>query len=158
MATVVSRVGAVQAGPFNIIFELSSANSAPVIKQYLGKRAGLDEIVLLKTLVWTKTDYVERMQDIQRGKNLIYTEFTMLSLLHGMPGICRHHGLFKDKVPVADGSEEEMERVILALDYSNYYTLEQYVMKHKQLPEKEALKLFQEIVTIISQMHTVSID
>ena len=91
LAMAVCSVGAVQrAGLFNIIFELSSASSAPVIKEYLGKRAGTsDEVVLLKALVWTKMDYAEKAHDIHQGKKLIYTEFRMLSLLHGMLGIYR---------------------------------------------------------------------
>lgn len=176
MATVVRQscnsVGTVpleQAGPFLIGKELTPVNAAPVkiIKEYLGKRPGSDEVVLLKVLAATKADYCnsDKAEEIRQGKMLLHTEFTILSLLHGMPGICRHHGLFKDKVPVA-GSEEEMERVILALDcyHPHVYSdtsgervnLQQYVIKQKRLPEKEALKLFHEIVTIISGMHAVS--
>lgn len=177
MATVVKQscnsVDAVQleqAGPFLIGKELTPVNAAPVkiIKEYLGKRPGSDEVVLLKVLAAKKADYAnsDKAEEIRQGKMLLHTEFTILSMLHGMPGICRHHGLFKDKVPVP-GSEEEMERVILALDcyHPHVYSdtsgervnLQQYVIKQKRLAEKEALKLFYEIVTIISKMHAVSI-
>lgn len=159
-----------QAGPFLIGKELTPVNAAPVkiIKEYLGKRPGSDEIVLLKVLAASKADYdnIDKAEEIRQGKMLLLTEFTILSMLHGMPGICRHHGLFKDKVAV-DGSEQDTERVILALDcyHPHVYSdtsgervnLQQYVIKQKRLPEKEALKLFHEIVTIISKMHAVSI-
>ena len=177
MATVVkqscSSVDATpfeQAGPFLIGKELTPVNAAPVkiIKEYLGKRPGSDEVVLLKVLAAKKADYAnsDKAEEIRQGKMLLHTEFTILSLLHGMPGICRHHGLFKDKLPVA-GSEEEIERVILALDcyHPHVYSdtsgervnLQQYVIKQKRLTEKVALKLFHEIVTVISKMHAVSI-
>lgn len=159
-----------QAGPFLIGKELTPVNAAPVkiIKEYLGKRPGSDEVVLLKVLAAKKADYADsdKAEEIRQGKMLLHTEFSILSLLHGMPGICRHHGLFKDKLPVA-GSEEEIERVILALDcyHPHVYNdtsgervnLQQHVIKQKRLSEKEALKLFHEIVTIISKMHAVSI-
>ena len=159
-----------QAGPFLIGKELTPVNAAPVkiIREYLGKRPGSDEVVLLKVLAAKKADYAdsEKAEEIRQGKMLLHTEFSILSLLHGMPGICRHHGLFKDKLPVA-GSEEEIERVILALDcyHPHVYNdtsgervnLQQYVIKQKRLSEKEALKLFHEIVAIISKMHAVSI-
>jgi len=176
MATVVKQncnsvdsVSLELAGPFVIGKELTPVNAAPVkiIKEYLGKRPGSDEVVLLKVLAATKADCIssDKAEEIRQGKMLLHTEFTILSMLHGMPGICRQHGLFKDKIPV-DGSDEEIERVILALDcyHPHVYgdasgervNLQQHVIKQKRLTEKEALKLFHEIVSIISQMHAVS--
>ena len=180
MATVVRQscnsVDAIpleQAGPFLIGTELTPVNAAPVkiIKEYLGKRPGSDEVVLLKVLAATKADCAngDKGEEIRQGKMLLHTEFTILSMLHGMSGICRHHGLFKDKVPSGGNSDEEIERVILALDcyHPHVYddtsrsgervNLQQYVIKQKRLPEKEAVKLFHEIVTIISKMHAVSV-
>ena len=159
------------AGPFVVGRELTPVNAAPVkiIKEYLGKRPGSEEVVLLKILESKKSACSRNSdvaEEIRQGKMLLHTEFTILSLLHGMQGICRHHGLFKDKVrPPGSEKNEEVERVILALDcyHPHVYgdnpgervNLQQYVIKQKRLAEKEALKLFYEILTVMEQMHAV---
>ena len=159
------------AGPFVVGRELTPVNAAPVkiIREYLGKRPGSEEVVLLKILESKKSTYSRNSdvaEEIRQGKMLLHTEFTILSLLHGMQGVCRQHGLFKDKVRPSDSEEnEEIERVILALDcyHPHVYgdssgervNLQQYVIKQKRLAEKEALKLFYEILTIMEQMHAV---
>ena len=41
------------------------------------------------------SDIGRETQDELQGKMLLHTEYSLLSLLHGQPGVVHHHGLFK---------------------------------------------------------------
>lgn len=128
-----------------------------------------DKFYAIKIL--TLEDSYSETQDDRQGKMLLHTEYSLLSLLHDMKGVIHHWGLFKDE------AREEKEvspsqwvftgntrkRVCLVLDclwphdFSpkslDLINLQHHVIKEKKLAEKEALRIFYEVVKIVCDLH-----
>ncbi|CAG2175212.1 unnamed protein product [Oppiella nova] len=110
-------------------------------------------------------------QDDRQGKMLLHTEYSLLSLLHDMPGVIHHWGLFKDEAleerEVSGGqwvyTGNTKKRICLVLDclwahdFSpksvDLVNLQHHVIKEKKLPEREALRIFLEVVRIVRDLH-----
>ena len=131
-------------------------NGTPVrnISEYLAKREGLDEYVVLKVLTLNGGD-LEQGDD--PGKMLLHNELSILLLLQDQPGVIHQHGFFRER-----------NHAILVLEclvghdydkdgrYKHFENLQQYVIKKKKLCEREALYLFSSALSTVDALHKVS--
>ncbi|XP_058017518.1 serine/threonine-protein kinase 40-like isoform X3 [Ahaetulla prasina] len=85
-----------RAGPFILGPRLGNS-SVPSIVQCLARKDGTDDFYQLKILTLEdKNDHgTETQEERRRGKMLLHTEFSLLSLLHNQDGVVHHHGLFQ---------------------------------------------------------------
>ena len=128
-----------------------------------------DRFYAIKIL--TLEDSYNETQDDRQGKMLLHTEYSLLSLLHDMKGVIHHWGLFKDEAreekEVGPGqwlyTGNTKKRICLVLDclwphdFSpkslELVNLQHHVIKEKKLAEKEALRIFYEVVKIVCDLH-----
>ncbi|CAL1299068.1 unnamed protein product [Larinioides sclopetarius] len=134
------------------------------IVQCLAKKNGTDDFYTIKIL--TLQDLKDETQDDRQGKMLLHTEYSLLSLLHSQEGVVHHHGLFKTK----EGSSllgRKKKRVCLVLDCLCAHefnsatraliNLQHYVIREKKLSEKEAILIFNDVVSVVSDLHRQNI-
>ncbi|GFS33018.1 hypothetical protein NPIL_270201 [Nephila pilipes] len=104
---------------------------------------------------------------------LLHTEYSLLSLLHAQEGVVHHHGLFKDEcweeMRTKDNKiiRRKKRRVCLVLDclcaheFSSetaaLINLQHYVIREKKLSEKEAILIFHDVVSVVSDLHKQNI-
>ncbi|ELT95415.1 hypothetical protein CAPTEDRAFT_226259 [Capitella teleta] len=158
-----------RAGPY-LIGPTLGHSPVPIVVQCLARKEGTDDFFTLKILS-LKQDLKQESQEDRQGKMLLHTEYSLLSLLHGLDGVVHHHGLFKD-----EGLEEHVlghgqtqftgrlkPRLVLVLDclvdhefsahYKNFINLQHYVIKEKKLTEREAIIIFFDIVRVVERLH-----
>lgn len=135
---------------------LPLVNASPIrhIREHLAKRIDTDEFYTMKIL--TLTSPAGDSSEDSQGKILMHNENSILLLLQGIPGVVQHHGLFREK-----------NKIILLLDcihshsydgegkYTDFVNLQQYTVKQKRLGEREALRIFQNMLTVIEAIHEV---
>ncbi|GFR06802.1 hypothetical protein TNCT_609431 [Trichonephila clavata] len=147
--------------------------SSPVrsIVQCLAKKYGTDDFYAIKIL--TLQDLKDETQDDRQGKMLLHTEYSLLSLLHAQEGVVHHHGLFKDMCLEEMRTKDnrifvrKRKRVCLVLDclcaheFSSetaaLINLQHYVIREKKLSEKEAILIFHDVVSVVSDLHRQNI-
>ena len=144
---------------------IQPVNGTPVrnISEYIAKRDGTDEFVVLKVLTLNGSsnsggggsDSSEQNED--QGRMLLYNELSILSLLQDQPGVVHQHGFFREK-----------NYVILVLDclvgheydkdgrYKHFENLQHYVIREKKLCEREALEVFGSALATVDALHQVS--
>jgi serine/threonine-protein kinase 40 len=139
----------------------------------LARKDKSDEFYTVKLLTLPDPSVGETTDDIQ-GRILIHTEYNLLKFLKGHKGVIQHYGMYKDL------AEEEVEvggkgyttgriqtRICLVLDcymphdfspkYTNLINLQQYVIKEKKLPESLAIKIFYNVVQVVSKLHDINV-
>ncbi len=142
------------------------------IVQCLARKIGdtsSDRFFAIKIL--TLEDSLDETQDDRQGKMLLHTEYSLLSLLHDQKGVIHHWGLFKDEAleekELSTGewvyTGKTKKRICLVLDclwahdFSNntldLVNLQHHVIKEKKLAEREALRIFYDVVTIVCDLH-----
>lgn len=127
-----------------------------------------DKYYTLKTLnlsIGENDDFVSHMQ----ARGLIYTEYSLLSLLKGDPGVIQCHGLIKDqsKERKPDGGEKVIPRVSLILDclirhdFSHesreYSNLQDVVHKAHKLSEVESIHMLLQVAQTVQRFHAQNI-
>ncbi|XP_037907315.1 serine/threonine-protein kinase 40-like isoform X1 [Hermetia illucens] len=165
-----------RAGRYIIGPEVVGVVPVKCLVQYIAKREKTNQFYLLK-IVQESTDpnvSDQRLQDELRGKALLHTEYSLLSLLKKEPGIVKEHGMFSDfayeDTVTADGkcvyTGVTIKRHILVLDClmshsfcksNSYINLEEYIKRVKKIPENCALFMFHAIVKIIERIHQKNI-
>ncbi|GBN24696.1 Serine/threonine-protein kinase 40 [Araneus ventricosus] len=142
------------------------------IVQCLAKKNGTDDFYTIKIL--TLQDLKDETQDDRQGKMLLHTEYSLLSLLHSQEGVVHHHGLFKDEcweeIKTKEGLSligRKKKRVCLVLDCLCAHefnsatraliNLQHYVIREKKLSEKEAILIFYDVVSVVSDLHRQNI-
>ncbi|PRD28126.1 UNVERIFIED_CONTAM: Stk40 [Trichonephila clavipes] len=104
---------------------------------------------------------------------LLHTEYSLLSLLRAQEGVVHHHGLFKDYCLEELRTKDDRLfvrkriRVCLVLDclcaheFSSItaalINLQHYVIREKKLCEREAISIFHDVVTVVSDLHRQNI-
>jgi serine/threonine-protein kinase 40 len=142
------------------------------IVQCLARKIGdtsSDRFFAIKIL--TLEDSLDETQDDRQGKMLLHTEYSLLSLLHDQKGVIHHWGLFKDEaleekeLPTGEWvyTGKTKKRICLVLDclwahdFSNntldLVNLQHHVIKEKKLAEREALRIFYDVVRIVCDLH-----
>ena len=142
------------------------------IVQCLARKVGdtdPDRFYAIKIL--TLEDSYNETQDDRQGKMLLHTEYSLLSLLHDQKGVIHHWGLFKDEAKeekeVSTGkwvyTGNNKKRICLVLDclwshdFSpksiDFVNLQHHVIKEKKLAERDALRIFYEVVRIVCDLH-----
>ena len=84
-----------RAGPYLLGPRVGNSPVSSIV-QCLAKLEGTDEFYTIKIL--TLKDPSEEKQDDIQGKMLMHTEFSLLSLLQGEPGVVQMHRFFQDEV------------------------------------------------------------
>lgn len=143
-------------GDFIIGPPVQPVNGTPVknISEYIAKREGSDEFVVLKVLN-TAADADHNSEE--QGKMLLYNELSILSLLQDQPGVIHQHGFFREKnyfILVLDcliGHDYDKEG-----RYKHFENLQHYVIREKKLCEREALEVFCSALTTVDALHQVS--
>lgn len=142
------------------------------IVQCLARKIGdrnPDKYYSIKIL--TLKESYEETQDDRQGKMLLHTEYSLLSLLNDQEGVIHHHGLFKDEVLEEKefnngecmNTGKTKKRICLVLDClcthdfcvnsRDFINLQHYVIKEKKLHEREALRIFYQVVKIVCDLH-----
>ena len=110
-------------------------------------------------------DFVTHMQ----ARGLIYTEYSLLSLLKGDPGVIQCHGLIKDQIMVkaSPGQERVITRVSLVLDCllphdfstdsREYINLQKLVTETRKLPEPESIRILLQVARTVKKFHAQNI-
>ena len=143
---------------------IQPVNGTPVrnISEYIAKRDGTDEFVVLKVLTLNGSSKSggggsDSEQNEDQGRMLLYNELSILSLLQDQPGVVHQHGFFREK-----------NYVILVLDclvgheydkdgrYKHFENLQHYVIREKKLCEREALEVFGSALATVDALHQVS--
>lgn len=83
-----------RAGPYLLGPRVGNSPVSSIV-QCLAKLEGTDEFYTMKIL--TLKDPTEEKQDDVQGKMLMHTEFSLLSLLQGEPGVVQMHRFFQDE-------------------------------------------------------------
>lgn len=160
-----------RAGPYVLGMRLGNSPVRSIV-QCLARKIGdpfNDRFFAIKML--TIEESYDETQDDRQGKMLLHTEYSLLSLLHDQKGVIHHFGLFKDEAleekELPNGewiyTGNKKKRICLVLDclwahdFSqislNLINLQHYVIKEKKLPEREALRIFYEVVSIVCDLH-----
>uniref|UniRef100_H2XWX0 Serine/threonine-protein kinase 40 n=1 Tax=Ciona intestinalis TaxID=7719 RepID=H2XWX0_CIOIN len=155
-------------GPF-LIGPLLGNSPVKCISQYLVRKEGTGKYFMAK--VFTEN---QKPGETRSGKMLLHTEHSLLSLLSSHPGVIRQYGLFKVRT---DGrikdtscnptSGDVTPRVGLIVDClvrheksvatNNYLNLQQHVIQVKRLSEREALRIFHSVVSVIVSLHKMNV-
>ncbi|GFS50728.1 hypothetical protein TNIN_455371 [Trichonephila inaurata madagascariensis] len=165
---VLTTESAIRAGDYLLGPRLGSSPVRSIV-QCLGKKVGTDNFCAIKIL--TLQELKDETQDDRQGKMLLHTEYSLLSLLHAQEGVVHHHGLFKDtcleEIRTTDNRLfiGRRNRVCLVLDclcaheFSSetaaLINLQHYVIREKKLCEKEAILIFHDVVSVVSDLHRV---
>jgi serine/threonine-protein kinase 40 len=132
-------------------------NGTPVknISEYIAKRDGTDEFVVLKVLALNGDS---DPSNEEQGRMLLYNELSILSLLQDQPGVIHQHGFFRER-----------DHFILVLDclvrhdfdkdgrYKHFENLQHYVIREKKLSEREALEVFSSALATVNALHQKNI-
>ncbi|GFY45560.1 hypothetical protein TNIN_266871 [Trichonephila inaurata madagascariensis] len=167
---VLTTESAIRAGDYLLGPRLGSSPVRSIV-QCLGKKVGTDNFCAIKIL--TLQELKDETQDDRQGKMLLHTEYSLLSLLHAQEGVVHHHGLFKDtcleEIRTTDNRLfiGRRNRVCLVLDclcaheFSSetaaLINLQHYVIREKKLCEKEAILIFHDVVSVVSDLHRQNI-
>ena len=106
---------------------LSLVNASPMqnIREHLAKRVDTDDFFTMKIL--TLTSQLGDSPEDRQGKVLLHNEHSLLLLLQDVPGVIKHHGLFRER-----------DKIVLLLDcihphshdgegkYSDFINLQQH--------------------------------
>lgn len=147
-------------GPY-IIGPVFGKSPVQCITQYLVRKEGSYEFYVAKVL-----NLGENTKDIQSGKMLLHSEHSLLTLLKHHPGVISHHGFHKD-LAYNEKTGETHERLCLILDClaqhdyddasRDYLNLQQYVIKEKRLNERETIRIFTSIVSVVKSLHDLDV-
>nr|XP_018669573.1 uncharacterized protein LOC100186101 [Ciona intestinalis] len=147
-------------GPF-LIGPLLGNSPVKCISQYLVRKEGTGKYFMAK--VFTEN---QKPGETRSGKMLLHTEHSLLSLLSSHPGVIRQYGLFKD-TSCNPTSGDVTPRVGLIVDClvrheksvatNNYLNLQQHVIQVKRLSEREALRIFHSVVSVIVSLHKMNV-
>ncbi|EDV24637.1 uncharacterized protein TRIADDRAFT_26082 [Trichoplax adhaerens] len=173
-----------RAGPYLLGPRVGNSPVRSIV-QCLAKLEGTDQFYTMKIL--TLKDLTEEKQDDIQGKMLMHTEFSLLSLLQGEPGVVQMHRFFQDEVyeqptvpssppppsPANDRKHDNVKqlpkrkRLCMALDclYPHDYNhssgdlinCQHYVIREKRLSEMEAIMIFTDIMKVVENLHKKNI-
>lgn len=107
-------------------------------------------------------------KDENGGKQLIYTEHHLLSMLQDVKGVTHHYGIIRQE-KLINGKRYKI--ISLVLDPFTYYyemphkdgmgvfiNMQHYILGKRTLPQQEALFLFRELCLIVYNIHKVRIS
>ncbi|CAD5119007.1 DgyrCDS7662 [Dimorphilus gyrociliatus] len=149
---------------FLIVTELDSSTLTS-LKYYLVRSIGTNKYFALKTLTLSADDCSSK--DENGGKQLIYTEHQILSMLSDVQGVSHEYGIVRED-KVIKGKNYKI--ISLVLDPFTYYyemphkdglgvfiNMQHYILGKRTLPQQEALFLFRELCLIVQQLHNKNI-
>ena len=159
-----------QVGPYLLGQKVECSCPIKSINHYVARniKSSKDKYYTLKTLnlsIGDGDDFVSHMQ----ARGLIYTEYSLLSLLKGDPGVIQCHGLIKDQTneKLPDGGERTISRVSLILDclirhdFSHesreYSNLQDVVHKAHKLSELESINILLQVARTVKRFHAQNI-
>uniref|UniRef100_H2XJH6 Serine/threonine-protein kinase 40 n=1 Tax=Ciona intestinalis TaxID=7719 RepID=H2XJH6_CIOIN len=155
-------------GPF-LIGPLLGNSPVKCISQYLVRKEGTGKYFMAK--VFTEN---QKPGETRSGKMLLHTEHSLLSLLSSHPGVIRQYGLFKVRTDgrikllascrESRGAKNAIRLIVDCLvrheksvATNNYLNLQQHVIQVKRLSEREALRIFHSVVSVIVSLHKMNV-
>ncbi|XP_037907550.1 serine/threonine-protein kinase 40-like isoform X2 [Hermetia illucens] len=166
-----------RAGSYIIGPEVRSFRPAQCLLQYIARKQNTNHFFLLKIVQQSTRPNkdLQAIYDEQRGKAMLHTEYSLLSLLQDDPGVIKQHGIFSDVAyedMIIDSGQciytgAVVKRHILVLECLEGHqfcdestaniTLCQYLQAGYVLFEGEALYIFHAIIQTIENVHEKNI-
>nr|XP_039261078.1 uncharacterized protein LOC120337384 [Styela clava] len=153
--TCKNRIGPYVFGP------LFGASPVRSISQYLVRKENTFKYYMAKVL-----NMGGNSVDDRSGRMLLYSEYSLLTLLKNHPGVIREHGFHKD-MTFDPKTGRVQERLCLILDCLSPHefdestidclNLQQHVIKVKRLSERETIRIFTSIVEVMHSLHQMNV-
>ncbi|XP_037907471.1 serine/threonine-protein kinase 40-like isoform X2 [Hermetia illucens] len=165
------------AGSYIIGPEVHRLRPAKSLLQYIARKQNTNQFFLLKIVQQSTRPNRDphAIYDEQRGRVMLRTEYSLLSLLQDDPGVIKQHGIFSDDVyedMIIDSRQcmytgAVVKRHILVLECLERHpfcdksisncTLFEYLQARYVLFESEALYIFHAIIQTMENVHEKNI-